>query len=177
MGKQKKGRQLKAERESELIEDFINSNMDRIIKYGALRLNLDPATLTEADKQRIHDSFVASYNDYKFDKQYNHRALYLNWTIKDTKESLLKTFKSDLFNTKEMRDVQQLIDNLKHDGVWETFRTLNRHQKLDLTAFERLAPSGDPHVKAEWIYHGHFTIKITLYYTVFGTYYWSAKRV
>lgn len=179
MGKPKKGRQLKAERESEIIEDFINAHIDHIIEYGAKRLRMDTASLTEADRQTVLDSFRETYKDYKYDKQYLHKDLHLDWTIKDTKESLMKSYRSDLFNTEEMRDLQGLIDNLKKAGEWELFRQLNRHQKIEMSRLVRLPPSSDANIRAQWLYtgSGNIRIRITLYYLGDGSSFWSLCRV
>ena len=83
-------------------------------------------------------------------------------------EKINKTLNSKAFKGSKVQDIENLIAQLKEDDAWETFRKYNRHQKVILDNFMRVAAEPNTDEQKRWKYvnggHAGKTIYIALCY-------------
>lgn len=145
----------------------INAELNKFIKEHKTQILTNAKNDLGTD---ISDAKIISLFKNNFKERMEGRKA----TLGEAKEQMKKTLHTETFTGIEMIDFENVQIGLKSAGIWEDFRRLNRHQKLDVNKFKRVSPS-EKKVRSQFEYSVSSvrTIVIKVIYEDDGSFHWE----
>lgn len=157
MSKKKNNKSSKINKE---LNKFIKDNKDQIVSKGREDLGAD------LSEKRLITLFKANYKERMEGKKQ---------TLAEARKAMQRTLHTETFTGRKQINFENVRKSLIENKEWETFRHLNRHQKIDMDKLSiTKAPSGS-NIRERWVYSANSkrTIYIDLIYHSDASYSWD----